>query len=168
MYKTHRFSKTHAQNRPKENSLALASWCAMRGRLRKIGGVVSGEILGRVATIPAPSIKNNSPRNADNARICRSPSPMDSEDAARPKPASLKRVAWELGISRLSEVIRRSIRSGPATSLGKNLVRLLAVPAQCGHNRSRESQRCNWLTEQRLKRLRNISPMPRPWQTKRT
>src|SRR5271157_2764600 len=39
--------------------LALASWCAMRGRMCKIGGVVSGEIPGRGGDYPCPSIKKH-------------------------------------------------------------------------------------------------------------
>src|SRR5271157_2868357 len=37
--------------------LALASWCAMRGRMCKIGGVVSGGIPGRGGEYPCPSNK---------------------------------------------------------------------------------------------------------------
>ena|GEM_PF-6057503 len=35
-------------------SLALASWCAMGGRMCKIGGVVSGEIPDRGGDYPCP------------------------------------------------------------------------------------------------------------------
>src|SRR5271157_5159725 len=43
----------------RENALALASWCAMRGRMCKIGGMVSGEIPGRGGDYPCPSIKKH-------------------------------------------------------------------------------------------------------------
>src|SRR5271157_1314709 len=39
--------------------LALASWCAMMGRMCKIGGMVSGEIPGRGGDYPCPSIKKH-------------------------------------------------------------------------------------------------------------
>ena len=47
-------------------------------------------------------------------------------------------------------------RSGPATRFGKNLVKLLAVPAQCGCNHSHKSQRRNWLSESKLKCRSNV------------
>src|SRR5208337_4200519 len=45
--------------RRQQKPLALASWCAMRGRMCKIGGVVSGGIPGRGGEYPCPSIKKH-------------------------------------------------------------------------------------------------------------
>src|SRR5271157_1813425 len=43
----------------RKKSLALASWCAMMGRMCKIGEMVSGEIPGRGGDYPCPSIKKH-------------------------------------------------------------------------------------------------------------
>ncbi len=48
-----------------------------------------------------------------------------------------------------------------STRFGKNLVRRLAVRAQCGRNQSHESERRNWLSESQLKCHPNLSPTPR-------
>src|SRR5208282_2479216 len=51
-------TRHHCEPLPK-NCLALASWCAMMGRMCKIGGMVSGEIPGRGGDYPCPSIKKH-------------------------------------------------------------------------------------------------------------
>src|SRR5271157_3155729 len=51
--------KDHVMGSKSEVSLALASWCAMMGRMYKIGGMVSGEIPGRGGDYPCPSIKKH-------------------------------------------------------------------------------------------------------------
>src|SRR5208282_4599008 len=56
--KTH-YSQERSDDSNTKFSLALASWCAMMGRMCKIGGMVSGEIPGRGGDYPCPSIKKH-------------------------------------------------------------------------------------------------------------
>ena len=84
-------------------------------------------------------------------------SPMQAETGC---PAASRRNG------RIVESGTLNVRWG-AARFGKNLVRQTAVRAQCGYDRSGESQRGNWLSEQRLKRHSNIRPTPRAWQTLR-